>query len=80
MKKNNINPKNLGFGAIVAAICLVLFGQGCKKDPFSYQEPVRQVLAYEMLKQDTSLTLAMEALEKANIAPTLNTAKPKTPT
>ena len=78
MKRNYINLKSFASKAFMAAICIMLFTLGCKKDPFSYQEPIRQVLAYEMLKQDTSLTFAMEALEKANIAPTLNTYGPFT--
>lgn len=51
---------------------------GCKKDHFSYQEQNRAVLAYEMMKQDTSISIAVAALEKANLAPTLNTYGPFT--
>lgn len=79
MKKNNIRLLNFTLGTLVMAILLVMVGtQGCKKDAFSYQEQVRQQLAYDMLKQDTSLKLAVEALEKAGIAPTLNTYGPFT--
>jgi uncharacterized surface protein with fasciclin (FAS1) repeats len=71
MKKNMIMP---------ATLCvLILAGiQGCKKDHFSYQEQVRQVLALDMLQQDTSLSLAVQALEKTNMAATLNTYGPFT--
>lgn len=79
MKKNNIHLLPLTLGTLVMAILLGLIAiQGCKKDAFSYQEQVRQQLAYDMLKEDTSLRLAVEALEKAGIAPTLNTYGPFT--
>lgn len=79
MKKNNINLLTFGSASLVMAALLVMIGmQGCKKDPFSFQEQDRQKLAYDMLKQDTSLSLAVEALEKSGIAPTLNTYGPFT--
>lgn len=66
-------------GILVTVISVILVGiQGCKKEPFSYQEQVRQVLAYDMLKEDTSLSIAVQALEKAKIAPTLNAYGPFT--
>lgn len=61
---------------VVIGLLVVL--QSCKKDPFSFQEQDRAVLAYEMMKQDTSLSIAVEALEKSNLAPTLNTYGPFT--
>ena len=79
MKKNNINLVKPGFGILVTVILVMLAGtQGCKKDPFSYQEQVRQVLLYDMMKEDTSLSIAVQALEKAKIAPTLNAYGPFT--
>ena len=48
-------------------LILVVMIQSCKKDHFSYQEQNRAVLAYEMMKQDTSLSIAVSALEKANL-------------
>ena len=79
MKKNNINFLTYRFGALMAANFLLIIGLlGCRKDHFSYQEQNRQVLAYEMMKQDTSLSFAVAALEKANLAPTLNTYGPFT--
>jgi uncharacterized surface protein with fasciclin (FAS1) repeats len=78
MKQNNINLLLFGSGTMVVILLAVIGMQGCKKEGFSYQEQVRQKLAYDMLKQDTSLSIAVEALEKANIAPTLNTYGPFT--
>jgi uncharacterized surface protein with fasciclin (FAS1) repeats len=71
MKKNNIR---------LATLCVLILAsiQGCKKDHFSYQEQLRQVLAFEMIQQDTSLSMAVQALEKANMAATLNTYGPFT--
>jgi uncharacterized surface protein with fasciclin (FAS1) repeats len=71
MKKNMI---------MLATLCVFILAgiQGCKKDHFSYQEQMRQVLALDMLMQDTSLSLAVQALEKANMAATLNTYGPFT--
>ena len=79
MKKNNINFLTYRFGALMAANFLLIISLlGCRKDHFSYQEQNRQVLAFEMMKQDTSLSFAVAALEKANLAPTLNTYGPFT--
>lgn len=52
--------------------------QGCHKDDFSYQEQTRQVLAYEMFKEDTSLSIVVEALAKAKLDASLNTYGPFT--
>lgn len=79
MKKNNINLLQIIPGLLVMTILMMMIVmQACKKDPFSYQEQNRQTLAYDMLKKDTSLSIAVEALEKAGIAPTLNTYGPFT--
>lgn len=50
----------------------------CKRDNFSYQEQLRQVLAFEMLQQDTSLSISVQALEKTKMSATLNTYGPFT--
>lgn len=63
---------------IYSSLLILAVIQGCKKDPFSYQEQVRQVLALDMIMQDTSLSLAVQALEKTNMAATLNTYGPFT--
>jgi uncharacterized surface protein with fasciclin (FAS1) repeats len=62
------------------ALCLFLPGlmEACKKDSFSYQEQNRQVLAFDMIQQDTTLSIAVKALEKAKMAATLNTYGPFT--
>lgn len=79
MKKNNIYRFRFIAGIMVMAVLLIMIGiAGCKKDAFSYQEQTRQQLAYDKLKEDTSLSLAVQALEKAGIAPTLNTYGPFT--
>ncbi|MEO5563534.1 MAG: fasciclin domain-containing protein [Chitinophagaceae bacterium] len=80
MKKSKINFTRLRFviallvGSSITIACI----QGCKKDPFSYQEQTRQVLAYDMLKKDTSISIAISALDKAKLSPTLNTYGPFT--
>ncbi len=79
MKKIFFSKSPIGLSKIftgLAAIFLMI--QGCKKDAFSFQEQNRSVLAYEMMKQDTSLSLLVKALEKANLASTLNTYGPFT--
>lgn len=79
MKKNYINPLSLGFGTWATSLFIVIIAMlGCKKDHFSYQEQNRAVLAYEMMKQDTSISIAVAALEKSNLAATLNTYGPFT--
>ena len=50
----------------------------CKRDNFSYQEQLRQVLAFDMLQQDTSLSISVQALEKTKMSATLNTYGPFT--
>jgi uncharacterized surface protein with fasciclin (FAS1) repeats len=62
--------------AIFLAI-IVLLGS-CQKDPFSYQEKNRQILMLDQIKQDTSLSIAVEALEIAKMDATLNTYGPFT--
>ena len=64
---------------IIYSCIFILAGiLGCKKDHFSYQEPLRLVLALDMIAQDTSLSLAVQALEKTKMAATLNTYGPFT--
>lgn len=63
---------------VLALLGLLLFLVACEEDQFSFQEPIRQVLMLEMLKQDTSLSMAVAALEKAKIAPLLSTYGPFT--
>jgi uncharacterized surface protein with fasciclin (FAS1) repeats len=78
MKTNTMNPIRLRFGTGWVSILILACVISCKKDPFSYQEQTRQVLALDMLQQDTSLSIAVQALEKAKMAPTLNTYGPFT--
>jgi len=78
MKELNFKLLNFWSLAVVAVLLLFIGTQSCKKPAFSYQEQTRSVLAYEQMKQDTSLSIAVAALEKANLAPTLNTYGPFT--
>ena len=78
MKKNNINLVKAGFSLLMAALVTMVGLQACKKDGFSYQEQNRQALAFEMMKEDTTLSIAVQALEKAKLAPTLNAYGPFT--
>src|SRR5688572_18344988 len=79
MKELNFKFLKLGVPVLLLVVISLVTGtQGCKKAAFSYQEQVRSVLAYEQMKQDTTLSIAVAALEKANIAATLNTYGPFT--
>jgi uncharacterized surface protein with fasciclin (FAS1) repeats len=57
---------------------IVLIVTACKRDNFSYQEQLRQVLAFDILQQDTSLSISVQALEKTKMSATLNTYGPFT--
>jgi uncharacterized surface protein with fasciclin (FAS1) repeats len=63
---------------LISALAFAGVLQGCHKDDFSYQEQTRQVLAYDMLKEDTSLSIVVEALAKAKLDASLNTYGPFT--
>jgi uncharacterized surface protein with fasciclin (FAS1) repeats len=67
-----------GMVLVMLIICMLAGMQGCKKDGFSYQEQLRQVLAFDMLQQDTSLSMAVQALELTKMSTTLNTYGPFT--
>jgi len=67
--KSNINyslyTQRPAIGVIVFAM-LVLFIQGCKKNlNFSYQVQDRKVLMFDMLKTDSSMSIAVAALQRA---------------
>lgn len=64
----------------VKMILLILTGviSACQKEEFSYQEQVRKVLMMDMIRQDTSLSLAVQALDKAKLSGTLNAYGPFT--
>lgn len=80
MNKNKTNPAISRLPIVLATCCVIILAgiQGCKKDSFSYQEQTRQVLAFDMIQQDTSLSIAVQALEKTKMAATLNTYGPFT--
>jgi uncharacterized surface protein with fasciclin (FAS1) repeats len=80
MKKSKINFINISFGItlVIGLSVTIACIQSCKKDPFSYQEQNRSVLAYDMLKEDTSISIAIAALDKSKLSPTLNTYGPFT--
>ena len=78
MNKNKINPAASVFRILWVALCLFTGMLSCKRDNFSYQEQKRQVLAFDMLQQDTSLSIAVAALEKTKMSATLNTYGPFT--
>ena len=81
MKENSLgfNQFTFGISKLIALVAMLLFANGCKEEnTLSYQEPIRQTLMLDVLKQDTSLSLAVSALEKAKMAPTLNTYGPFT--
>jgi uncharacterized surface protein with fasciclin (FAS1) repeats len=80
MKNSKLNSLKLSFAIVLVTVLstVIVFFEGCKKDPFSYQEQNRSVLAYDMMKEDTSISIAIAALDKAKISPTLNTYGPFT--
>jgi uncharacterized surface protein with fasciclin (FAS1) repeats len=80
MNKNKFNPAGNWLSIMLATLGFVILAgmQGCKKDHFSYQEQERQVLTFDMLQQDTSLSIAVAALERTKMSATLNTYGPFT--
>lgn len=63
---------------LMCFLTLLLVLNACKEEPFSFQESQRQVLMMDVIRQDTSLSIAVQALEKAKMAGTLNTYGPFT--
>ena len=61
-------------------ILVILAGAvaSCERDAFSYQEKTRVFQMMDMLRADTSLSMAVEALDKAKLSGTLNTYGPFT--
>jgi uncharacterized surface protein with fasciclin (FAS1) repeats len=80
MNKNTINPNGSRLAIVPAIFCFVMVAamQGCKKDHFSYQEQLRSVLAFDKILEDTSLSMAVQALERTKMAATLNAYGPFT--
>ncbi|WP_205509573.1 fasciclin domain-containing protein [Longitalea arenae] len=80
MKNNKLHKAGSqgALGLIVVCISMLASMPACKKDGFSYQEQVRQVLAFDMIREDSSLSIAVEALERTNMSATLNTYGPFT--
>lgn len=70
----------LAKGATVKVLLVILAGMvaGCQREDFSYQEKNRQSLMMDMLRQDTSLSLAVQALDKAKMSSILDTYGPFT--
>jgi uncharacterized surface protein with fasciclin (FAS1) repeats len=80
MHTNTITPAERTWRIVPALCCVIIMAivPACKKDSFSYQEQLRQVLAFDMLQQDTSLSISVQALEKTKMSATLNTYGPFT--
>jgi uncharacterized surface protein with fasciclin (FAS1) repeats len=69
------------FRNATAKIILVILmgaGAGCEREDLSFQEKTRVFQMMEMLRVDTSLSLTVEALDKAGLSGTLNTYGPFT--
>lgn len=62
----------------ILLIVLVGITAGCQREDFSYQEKDRMFQMMDMLRADTSLSLTVEALDKAQLSGTLNTYGPFT--
>ncbi len=63
---------------IIFLFAILAMLSSCNVDPFSYQDQKRQVLMLDKIKEDTSLSIAVEALTIAKMAGTLNTYGPFT--
>lgn len=64
---------------LVACVVLISIAiTACHKDDFSYQEQTRSIQMLDAIRKDTSLSIAVQALEKTGIAATLNTYGPFT--
>ncbi|MDR6338089.1 putative surface protein with fasciclin (FAS1) repeats [Filimonas zeae] len=65
---------------LTTILLVVLAGitAGCQREDFSYQEKDRMFQMMDMLRADTSLSLTVEALDKAQLSGTLNTYGPFT--
>lgn len=59
-------------------IVLALLTAGCEQEEISFQEQNRRLSMMDMLRQDTSLTIAVQALDKANMSGTFNAYGPLT--
>lgn len=76
-----MNYKNCNiFGYLLStAIALVLAFIGCVKDEsFSYQQQDRQILMLDSIRRDTSMSITIAALEKANLSAVLGVYGPVT--
>ncbi len=64
---------------LIAGVTVIsLIVNACKKDDFSYQEQTRSIQMLDAIRNDTSLSIAVQALEKTGLAATLNTYGPFT--
>lgn len=66
--------------ATAKIILVILVGMvaGCQREGFSFQEKDRMFQMMDMLRADTSLSMTVEALDKAKLSGTLNTYGPFT--
>ncbi len=62
----------------LVVLMLAVLAAGCERDEISFQEKDRKLLMMDMLRQDTSLTIAVQALDKAGMSGTLNAYGPVT--
>lgn len=64
---------------LVAGVAVISIAiTACHKEDFSYQEQTRSIQMLDAIRNDTSLSIAVQALEKTGIAATLNTYGPFT--
>ncbi len=63
---------------ILAVLLLAVLTAGCEQEEISFQEQNRKLLMMDMLRQDTPLTIAVQALDKASMSGTLNAYGPIT--
>jgi uncharacterized surface protein with fasciclin (FAS1) repeats len=62
----------------IALFAVLATAMGCRNNSLSYMVQTRNVLMFDQLKEDTSMTLTVQALQISNMAGTLNTYGPFT--
>ena len=72
-------PRVIRFVCTNLIIIAAAFGfSGCRNNSLSYMVPTRQVMMFDQLQQDTSLTLVVQAFIRTNLSSTLDTYGPYT--
>lgn len=73
---NRISFKHLKISSLLLVLVALL--ASCEREEVSFQENNRKLLMMDMLRQDTALTIAVQALDKAKLSGALNAYGPFT--